>query len=287
MLQVLSKLVLSCALTLLIVLHPLFAQTKLSVFVSVLPHKMMLEQIVGDSPVQVHVMVTKGFDPAAYQPTPKQLGTLADADLYLSSGLPFEHHWLARFQAVNPEMQILDLRDAVMASSNKEKRSDDPHTWTDPLMLGQQAKVVSEALQNKLPEYATEVAQNYRKFSERLTILDQNVQQVLANSAASKFVVFHPAWGHFSDRYDWQQISVEQEGKVPNAQQLVLLIKQLKQLGIKQVIVQPQNHAIMAQTVASAIDAKLVTADPLAEDYFSNLLKFAKLISGTDEKHEQ
>lgn len=268
---------------LLILICPSLAVGGLSVFVSVLPQKMMLERI-GGKYVEVRVMVGKGYDPATYQPTPRQIAALADADMYLRTGVPFESNWLPRFQSVNPRMQVVDLRDGIklkpVLKHNHGERQEvlDPHIWTDPLLLDHQAALVRDLLQRRLPEHADEFAEKYRHLSQQLHDLDQEISEMLAGVDQRSFLVFHPAWGYFARRYGWQQVAAEHDGKEPNARELALLIEQAIQHDIRKVIIQPQNKSKTARTLAEAIGGRLVVADPLAEDYFSGLRDFASLL---------
>lgn len=275
---------------LLLLICPSLAATQLSVFVSVLPQKLMVERV-GGKHVQVNVMVGKGFNPAVYQPTPRQIGELANATLYLRTGVPFEESWLPRFQAANPRMQILDLREGIELmpvtshAHGKQRQGEalDPHIWTDPLLMDHQARLVRDWLQQQLPEHADDFTQNYQRLSRQLDDLDREIRQQFAAVEQRQFLVFHPAWGYFARRYGWQQVAAEHDGKEPSARELVRLIEQTKQQGIHKVIVQPQNNSKTARTLAEAIDGKLVVADPLAEDYFSSLRDFAGLLG---ESHD-
>ena len=270
---------------LLILVCPPLAAAQLSVFVSVLPQKVVVQRV-GGAHVQVSVMVGKGFNPATYQPTPRQIGALAGADVYLRTGVPFEDSWLPRFQSANPQMQVLDLRDGielmpmVKHTHDEHKHSDalDPHIWTDPLLLDHQAALVRGLLQQRLPEHADEFTANYQRLSHELQDLDQEIRQMLDAVDQRRFLVFHPAWGYFAHRYGWQQVAAEHDGKEPNARELARLIEQANQQGIHKVIIQPQNNSKTARTLAEAINGKLVVADPLAEDYFSSLRDFAGLL---------
>jgi len=275
---------------LLILVWPSLVAAQLSLFVSVLPQKMMLERV-GGKHVQVNVMVGKGFNPAVYQPTPRQIGALANAELYLRTGVPFEESWLPRFQSANPRMQVLDLREGIelmpavghVPGKSRHGGTLDPHIWTDPLLLDHQALLVRDWLQQRLPEHSDDFAVNYQRLSRQLDELDREISQLLAAVEQRQFLVFHPAWGYFARRYGWQQVAAEHDGKEPGARELSLLIEQARQQGIRRVIVQPQNNSKMARTLADAIDGTLVVADPLAEDYFSSLRDFASLLG---EAHE-
>lgn len=80
--------------------------------VSVAPLGTFVERIGGDL-VQVQPMVRPGQNPHAYEPSPRQVATLARADLYVRVGIPLEDAWLPRMRATNPGMRILDARDGI------------------------------------------------------------------------------------------------------------------------------------------------------------------------------
>ena len=80
----------------------------LHVTVSILPQKYFTERIAGDR-AEIAVMVQPGAEPATYEPKPKQMAALSHADLYLAVGVPFEHAWLDRILAANPDMRVVDV----------------------------------------------------------------------------------------------------------------------------------------------------------------------------------
>lgn len=276
------------SLFLFLLLWPSLVCAQLSVFVSVLPHKMIVERVGADR-VKVNVMVGKGFNPAIYQPSPRQIGALADAQIYLTAGVPFEKSWLPRFKSANPRMQVFELNDGIdvlpVAGHNHAADGQfmDPHIWTDPLLLIRQALRVRDLLQQKMPAHAQEMELNYQQLKQELEHLDQEIHRQLDGLQQRSFLVFHPAWGYFARRYELQQVAAELDGKEPNARQLARLIEQAQQQGIDRVIIQPQNKAKTARTLAEAINGKIVLADPLAEDYFTSLRDFARLLGAVND----
>ncbi len=84
----------------------------LSVFATVVPLATFVERIGGDQ-VRVQPMVRAGQNPHTYDPTPRQVAALADADLYVRVGMSLEDAWLPRIRATNPGMRILDARDGL------------------------------------------------------------------------------------------------------------------------------------------------------------------------------
>lgn len=82
------------------------AADRLSVFVSIVPQKYFVQQI-GKDMVDVKVMVRPGASPHTYEPKPRQMAELADADLYFAIGVQFENVWLRKISAANPGMKVV------------------------------------------------------------------------------------------------------------------------------------------------------------------------------------
>jgi zinc transport system substrate-binding protein len=65
------------------------------------------------------------------------------------------------------------------------------------------------------------------------------------------------------------------EGKHPKPAQLKALIEHAGEKDIRVIFVQPQFSIRSAKVVAKAINGRVIFADPLAEDWISNLRKVA------------
>ena len=82
------------------------------IMVSILPQKYFVKRIAGDN-VKVEAMVLPGQSPATYDPTPKQMASLARTALYVRTGVPFEEAWMGKITDVNPGIKIVDLREGI------------------------------------------------------------------------------------------------------------------------------------------------------------------------------
>ncbi|MBB1489107.1 metal ABC transporter solute-binding protein, Zn/Mn family [Oceanospirillum sediminis] len=82
------------------------------VYVSVLPQKYLLEQIVGDK-AEVEVLVQPGHNPHSYDPTGKQMAQLGKASLLFTTGVPFEDNWLPRISKLNPDLVLVDTTQGI------------------------------------------------------------------------------------------------------------------------------------------------------------------------------
>jgi zinc transport system substrate-binding protein len=264
------------------------ADGPLSVFVSVVPLKTCVERIGGDQ-VQVEVMVPPGHSPATYDPTPRQVSALSDADLYVRVGVPFEDAWMQRIRAASPEMAVLDVRDGLMLRpQGKHDDGDhrhgamDAHVWTSPRQVQRMAAGIRDALSGLAPQYAARFAANHDAFVADLDALDQELRARLSGLRNRRFLVFHPAWGYFADTYGLTQIAIEHEGKEPGARALAALIDQARREHVAVIFVQPQFNRRAAEQVAAAIRGRVEVIDPLAADYFRNLRHVADVIAASD-----
>lgn len=251
------------------------------VFVSVPPQKNFAEQIGGDQ-IQVRLMVQPGHNPATYDPSPGQIAMLAKASLYLTAGVPFEHHWMDRIRSVNSHMKVLDttagISDAEHAGHEDHVHDSDPHIWTSPALVMHQLPLIRDELTALKPEMADYFQANMERFQLDLKQLDDEIADRLDKRKGAAFMVFHPAWGHFAERYGLRQIAIEKNRKSPGAKTLAELVNQAKSNQVRFVLIQPQFDQRIAAQLAQAVNAELISIDPLAEDYIDNMRSAAAAI---------
>jgi zinc transport system substrate-binding protein len=271
---------------------PLEQSDKLDIFVSVLPQKYFIERIAGDK-ATVHVMVLPGHSPATYEPTPYQMKEISDAEIYFPIGVPFEKTWMKKLVQLNPELQVIDTREGIplrpmdsfitlqekMHSNHTTENQEDhehlhqldPHIWLSPELVKKQANTICETLQQFDPSNAEYYQTNLNSFLIDLNSLQQYFLERLLPLDHKEFLVFHPSWGYLADEFGLMQIPIQIEGKSPTPKQLAEIIGFAQKENIRVVFVQAQFSTSAAQTVAQAIDGKVVIIDPLAEDYFENM----------------
>lgn len=290
------------------------------VTVSILPQKYFVEKIAADK-VKVNVMVKPGASPATYEPKTSQMRMLSNSIAYFSIDVPFEKVWLEKFKNANKKMLLVDTSKGIKklemqahehndevhekedkheehheeGEHNKHDDHDehedeykthkhealDPHIWLDPILVKIQAKNIYEALvklDNKNKEFYTK---NYKNFILELDSLDKKLETILEAFEHKAFMVFHPSWGYFANRYDLEQISIEVEGKEPKPAQLIELVHEAKKHNLKIVFVSPQFSQNGAKTISKSINGNVEVINPLALKWDENLIKVATDIAKT------
>ena len=264
----------------------------LPIFVSILPQASIVAEI-GGPQVQVSVLVGPGHSPATYEPTPRQMATLARARLLLCAAVPFERGLAPKIMAMTQgprlagprlfEPHLVETHLGGAAESDPHDHDHaadlDPHSWLDPQQAMAMADSACHHLSLLLPASAALFSTRRDDLRERLTSLDNEIRQTMTPHAGRQFFVFHPAYGHFARRYGLVQVAVEAGGHEPSARQLATVIDQAKAAGARVIVVQPQFSRRSAQAVARATGAEILVLDPLARDYEANLRHIASALA--------
>lgn len=290
------KTVIALALVLSCLAAPAFA-ADLGVAVGVAPVAHFARKIGGEL-VRVTLLVPPGADAHTYEPKPSQMRALSATALYLSTGLEFELAWEQRLKSANPKMVLVrtdaGLKKLPMPEGHEHHDHTghghkalaghhhhdelDPHVWVSPAEVRHMAAAIAQALAQADPANAKAYAANLAAFQKEIDALDGQIKALFAEVPADKrgFLVFHPAWGYFARDYGLTQTAIEFEGKEPTPRRLAALVKEAKAKGASVIFVQPQMSQRTADSIAKAVGARLVVADPLAEDWGANLLSVAR-----------
>ena len=264
---------------------------KVSVVVSIDPQAYFVERVGGEY-VTCAVMAPPGSSPHTYEPTPQQMVKLGGASIYFSIGLPFEQMLLENIKSTHKKLKIVDTRAGItlrqMEAAHEheaagevhmhEAGEPDPHIWLDPMLVQQQAQTMATALIEVDPGHKEAYQSNLASFEADLEAVHKEIEAILAPLHGQKFLVYHPAFGYFGDRYGLVQEAVEIGGKEASPRQLTELIAEAKADKVKVIFVQTQFPVNSAKAVAAEIGGVVVPLDPLARDYLGNLRSMAKAL---------
>lgn len=268
------------------------ATPPLAVYVSILPQKYFVERIAGEY-ARVQVLVKPGKSPSTYSPSPDQIKELTTSDIFFRIGVPFENGFLHKIKAISGAIQIVDTRKGIMLREMKshdhnetdhnqtdeqDPTGKDPHIWMSPLLVKTQARTMAAALISFDPENSTAYEQNLEIFIRELDGLHKRLAATLDPFQGETIFVFHPVFGYFTDTYGLNQMAIETMGKAPRGKQLSAIIKKAKLNKTRVLFVQPQFDRHAAQKISAAIKGTVVSIDPLAFDYLSNMETIARAI---------
>lgn len=264
----------------------LFSESALpKALVSVAPYRYFVEKLASGM-VETELLVPEGTSAHTFEPTAKQMIGASKAILWFRIGEPFETKAIDAIKSVNPEMQLVDLREGIPLLHGSCRHvhagghcGDDLHLWMSPAIAKTQSQIIAKALIDRFPEKKEVIAGRLTELLEGLTQLDSFIRTTLAPVKNRVLIVSHPAYAYFCQAYGFQQLSIEFEGRDPTAKQLTELLTNARRAKSNFILTQPQYSDKAARLIAGELKAKLISVDPYSEDYEASLRLITTLIA--------
>ena len=248
------------------------------IVVSIEPIRYFTEAI-ADTQFQVVSMVPQGSSPESYDPTPRQLTTLADSKAFLGVGyIGYETSWHDRLKANAPQVPFFNLSEGmelIHAAHHHHHHEGhhhhaggvEPHTWTSPRGAMNIVARIADALcridSTRCPLYrhrADSLLNHLQQIDKQLS------GQFASDSVSRTFLIYHPSLSYLARDYGLQQLCIEEEGREPSARSLTTLIERARRDSVKRIFYQRPYPASVVEVAAESIGAEAVEFDPLAED---------------------
>ncbi len=268
---------------------------KPTVIVSILPQKYFVERI-SDTLVQVEVMVPPGISPELYEPSPRQLMTFSEANIYFSLGLlTFEKTILKDISAQNPHVLTVNHSQSLNLitgdhhhghGSHGHGHGYDPHVWTSPKEVKTIVSEIEQALSSQFPDYAPQFKANASAFLDDIQKLDEHIKATFDGHDGARFFIFHPALSYYARDCGLEQVAFEEEGKSPSAKYLRQVLEQANAQGIRTIFIQREFDINIAKTAAADIGGEVVVIDPLDPHWLNNMYSITQSIKDALPKKE-
>jgi zinc transport system substrate-binding protein len=265
------------------------------VLVSVAPFKYFVQKIGGER-LRVQTIVPTGANAHSYEPSPREVTGLQKADVWFQIGETFEKKITPVLLQYKPDLILFDLRTTVpllpfeddthsIGDSHHKCCSPkfDPHIWLSPKLAKVEAEKMAEILIQRFPQWKQEFRSNLENLQKELSTLDLEIANLVKNVPKRGLLVSHPAFGYFCKDFNFNQISVEYDGKDPLPQRLEMLVQQVSKENIDIVFLLPQYNNKGAKLIASKLELPSALVDPYSENYTENLRKIAHLIADDHE----
>lgn len=272
---------------------------RLTIYTTVYPLQYFTERIGGEF-VDVQSIYPPGTDEHVFEPTQKDMMSLAQADLFFYIGLGLEGFVQKSEKTLQKDdiqfisvADSLDLEQLAPGHSHEEEHEHehdhdhdhnstvDPHVWLSPYLGTLLAEKIKDELADELPEYAEQFQANFATLYDELENLDRQFK-TMADAAPNKtFFVSHAAFGYWADTYGLQQLSVAglDSQNEPSQKQLASIVKEAQEKDIRYILFEQNVSSKLAEVIQKEIGAKtlslhnlgVLTSEDLAkkEDYFS------------------
>ena len=211
----------------------------------------MVEQVVGGH-ADVTTIVGPDADAHVYQPSAADARAVADADIIFVNGLGFET-WsdtLIVESGTDASVHIATAGVKIVTVDG----STDPHAWNSLSNGVVYVNNIASTLSEKMPTKADMIEANRAAYVDQLLALDIATKATLANLPANKrtVVTAHDAFGYLADAYGMiflAPVGIDTDAE-PSAQELAVLIDQLKADGAAALFVENITSPALVQQLA-------------------------------------
>lgn len=253
----------------------------LDVVASFYPMQYLAEEI-GGSHVSVTTLTKPGVEPHDLELSPRQIGSLGDADfiLYLKGIQPAVDDAIAQSGAKNTvdaaKLTTLETHGAEVdghdhgsseagSSEEHDEAGRDPHIWLDPVKYAEVAEGVGKSLEKADPGNAADYRANTDALVKKLDALNTRYAAGLKSTTTKTFLTTHSAFGYLAERYGLTQEGIA--GVDPEAEPSPARIKDLQHIaeedGATTVFFETLASDKTAKTLAKDTGLRTDVLDPL------------------------
>lgn len=249
------------------------------------------QNVAGDR-FTVESLVPRDADLHAFEPTPRDVATVAESDLFILNGGGLEETledtlrtaasgttFVAASEGITPrEPQPSEpLHEHEGEEEGHEGEGEgheaDPHFWLDPTLVIAYVENIRDAFIAADPEGKAEYTANAEAYVTKLEELDAWIEDEVATlpEADRLLVMNHVSHGYFADRYGFRiagaVVPSVATGESPTAKQLAELTETIRAEGVRAIFVEREENPQLADQIAA--ETGIVVVDDLRDHSLS------------------
>jgi len=241
---------------------------RIFVYTTVYPMFDFTKKIGGDR-INLHNLVPSGTEPHDWEPTPRDIARLEEADVLIYNGAGMES-WLNRIlgSLTNKKLLLIETAKGLQLLENQDKQENlayDPHVWLNPMNAKKQMEAIKNALVKADPANGSFYEANYKTYSQKFDALDKEYRDTLAQFERKDIVVAHQAFGYLCDAYGLKQVAIEGLGAEaePTPARMAEITKFAKENNVKVIFFEELINPRVAQVIAEEVGAKTMVLNPV------------------------
>lgn len=225
---------------------------------------------IGGDKVTVTNLTPAGVEPHDWEPTPSDIISIEQADLFIYNGMGMER-WVESVLSTieNKDLIVVEASADLSQQISSEEASaispSDPHVWLDPNLAKLEMKAICDAITAADPENAAYYAANYDTYAEQFDLLDEEFTLALSPLPQRNIVVAHDAFGYLCNAYDLTQVPIEglQADSEPDAARMTDIIDFVKDNDVQVIFFEVLVSPKVANTIADEAGCTTAVLNPL------------------------
>ncbi len=216
---------------------------------------------VGGDRVEVVQLLGDGVDPHDYQMVPNDLVTLNRSQMLLYNGYNLEP-FLGQILTGAARSDLARVQLSEGLTPIMDGTGANPHFWLDPRLAMRYVERIRDAFAAQDPAGADAYQANAARYNDQLAALDAEFERQLSVIPAEsrKLVTAHDAFPYFARRYGFQVIGavLSSEAQEPSPNELIALVRQVRQQGVRAMFTEPQFNVRLLDQVARETGVRIL-----------------------------
>ena len=227
----------------------------------------------------------------SYEPSASDIGAIYDADAFIYHSHVLES-WAGRLEPnlEGSDVRVLEastqlqlervpgLEDVEVAEGMDEASLYDPHTWLDPILVGEEALEIANLLADLDEANADTYRKNAEKLNQETQALAERYKPIFEKASSKTFVTQHTAFSYLARRFGLEQLGIagvsEEE---PSPRKLAEMKDFVTHYKVKTIFAERGVSDKLAKTIAESTGVDMKVLDPLEADPQNNLSYVANL----------
>lgn len=280
-------------------------EEKWQVYASLFPLADFAQKIGGER-VEVHHLMPPGVEGHDFEPKPKDMAALHEADLFIYNGAGYEAwidkaienlekgetHLVNATEGLNlmtyeesghvhDQDDDMDHEHANEESHDHDPGAYDPHVWLDPNLAKLQAIAIKDALISIDEAHAQVYETNYEELAAKFDALDAELRAISEQADRTEIIVSHAAFGYLTYTYGLEQLPISglSPSDEPTQREMQHLIEFAEEHDVDYIMFETIVNSKVAEAIKNEVGAEALVLHPLenvtkeehenGEDYFS------------------
>lgn len=227
----------------------------------------------------------------SYESSASDIGAIYDADAFIYHSHVLES-WAGRLEPnlEGSDVRVLEastqlqlervpgLEDVEVAEGMDEASLYDPHTWLDPILVGEEALEIANLLADLDEANADTYRKNAEKLNQETQALAERYKPIFEKASSKTFVTQHTAFSYLARRFGLEQLGIagvsEEE---PSPRKLAEMKDFVTHYKVKTIFAERGVSDKLAKTIAESTGVDMKVLDPLEADPQNNLSYVANL----------
>jgi len=242
---------------------------KINSYVTVLPQKYFIEQIVGNK-ITIRNMIKNGDNIDTYVPSLKQKNTIKKyISLYFTFNLSWEKKYIKEFRIINNNLKIIELIEF-------DNKMNDEYKWLDPLFV---KDIINKIYNNMViidPNNKLIYKRNYGKFLDQLDLIYMNIKRDSLRTNNAKVFVFDDKFKYFFKRFNLKSKKLKLNKSFLTTKEILKMKEFIKNNKIKSILLLNNKYLKQANIVSKYTGIKVINIDIFRYNWLSNISKIIK-----------